>query len=140
MMRHESYDGKRREIIATTAILLDRCDYDGKLYEFALYAEQQASCPKWDTEKDSNPPLSAATALSKATDFIATIKTENGHWWELEELALVKTKGWIWQARYRLKKAGMMSGAWPRMPCWILMDGTVIQPRITDDFDDPADS
>ena len=140
MMRYDSYDRKRHETVVTTAILPLRCDYDGKLHEFTVSAEQQAGCPKWDMEKDANPPLSATTVLAKATNFIASIKTEDGFWWELEELALVKARGWIWQARYCLTKQGFMSGVWPRMPCWILMDGTVIQPRITEDFEDPADA
>jgi hypothetical protein len=132
MMRYDSNDGKRRESIVTTAILLHCCDYNGKRYEFAVHAERQANCPKWDPEKDANPPLSAAAALAKATKFIETIKTKDGVWWELEELALVKLDGWMWQAHYRLTKFGVMTGVWPRMPCWILMDGTVVQPKITD--------
>jgi len=133
MMRYDSYDGKHHEPIVTNAILRHRYDYDGKCYTFTVCAEQQASCPKWDLEKDADPPLSAATAIAKATKFMATIKTKEGLWWEFKELALVKLEGWMWQARYRLTKQGIMSGTWPDMPCWILMDGTVIQPKITDD-------
>ena len=133
MMHYYSYDGKRYESIATSAILLYRCHHDGKCYEFTMSAEQQGGCPKWDTEKDADPPLPAAKALAKAKEFIATVKTTDHLSWELEELALVKIDGWMWQARYCLTKKGLMSGVWPRMPCWILMDGTIIQPRITED-------
>ena len=136
MMWYYAYDGKRHESMTTKAILLHRCEYAGKCYEFSVSAEQQADCPKWDKEKDANPPVPAAEALAKATEFITTIKTADGLSWELEELALVKVTfgGWMWQARYCLtKERGLMSGVWPRMPCWILMDGTIIQPRITED-------
>jgi hypothetical protein len=131
-MRYEYYDGKRHGSIVTTAILLYRCDYDGKCYEFTVSAEQQARCPKWDMQNGANPPRSAAEALAKASEFIAAIRIADDFWWELEELALVEIKGWMWQARYCLAKRGPSTGVWPRMPCWILMDGTVIQPRITE--------
>lgn len=145
MMRYETFDGKRHESIATTAIRLYRGEYDGKRYAFAVSAKQQAACPKWDIEKEANPPLSAAEALAKAKEFIASIKTKEGFWWELEELdlvkidawmqepELVKIDGWMWQARYCLARQGLMMGPPQEMPCWILMDGTVIQPIITVD-------
>jgi hypothetical protein len=109
------------------------CYYDGKRYEFTVTTQQQARCPKWDTEKDANPPLSAAKALAKAKEFIATIKTKDRLSWEFEDLALANIDGWMWRARYRLTNNGVMTGVWPRMECWILMDGTVIQPRTTKD-------
>ena len=145
MMRYDTLDGKRHESIVTNAIRLYRCDYDGKRYEFALSAKQQAASPRWDTEKEANPPLSAAVALAKAKEFIATIKTREGFWWELEELDLVKIDywmkqpdvvkivGWMWQARYCLAKHGLWMGPLVEMPCWILMDGKVIHPKITED-------
>ncbi len=132
MMRYDSFDGKRHESIVTTAIRLYRCEYDGKRYDFSVSAKQQAACPKWDTEEEANPPLSAAKALTKAKEFIASIKTKEGFWWELEELDLVKIDGWMWQARYCLARHGLMTGPPQEMPCWILMDGTVIQPKITE--------
>ena len=130
--------------------------YDGKKYEFKITAERQAVCPKWDVEKDANPPCSAGKALLKAREFIATIETgdtlpwdtkagpwdgkdadlgkgKDGLFWEFEDLALVNVNGWVWRARYRLAKHGVMTGIWPKMDCWILMDGTVIQPRVTKD-------
>lgn len=108
--------------------------YDGKLYKFVVTGRQLASRPKWDDEKDANPPLSAATALAKAKEFIATFKTKDTEEWEFKCLALVDVHGWMWQARYRLAvKRGGMTGVWPEMECWILMDGTIIQPRISED-------
>ncbi len=145
MMRYDTFDGKRHGSTVTTAIRLYRCEYDGKRYDFAVSAKQQSTCPRWDAEKKANPPLWAAKALAKAKEFIATIKTKEGFWWELEELDLVKIDcwmeqpdlvkidGWMWQARYGLAKQGLMTGPPQEMPCWILMDGTVIQPRITED-------
>jgi len=147
MMRYDTFDGKRHESIVTSAIRLYRCEYHGKRYDFSVSAKQQAACPRWDTEKEANPPLSAAQALAKAKEFIATIKTEEGFWWEFEELDLVKVDccveqpdlvkidGWMWQARYCLARHGLMTGPPQEMPCWILMDGTVIQPKIAEDME-----
>ena len=107
--------------------------YDGKRYEFVVTGQQQADCPKWDPEKDANPPVSAAKALSKANEFIETIRTKDPWSWELEGLALVDKDGWMWQVCYRLTKIGAMTGPPDQMDCWILMDGTIVQPRIRED-------
>jgi hypothetical protein len=116
------------------SVLAKQFDYSGKHYTFVVTERQQERCPKWDTEKEANPPFPAAKALAKANEFIATLKTKDSLFWEFKALALVEMNGWLWQARYRLSKTvGMMTGAWPEMECWILMDGTVIQPQITED-------
>jgi len=141
MMRYDSFDGKRHESISTSAIRLSRREYDGKRYEFAVSAEQQAACPRWDKEREENPPFPAGKALAKAKMFISTIKTKESFWWELEALDLLKVDcwrdgeeidGWMWQARYRLTKHGISTGPPVDMLCWILMDGKVIEPKITE--------
>ena len=123
--------------IITRSLLADGsyCSYyDGKRYEFEVTDKEQAGCPKWDTEKDANPPLSAADALAKAKKFIATIKTKEGLSWKFDDLALVKIDGWIWRAHYHLiNNNGITEGVWPEMNCLILMNGKVIQPKITKD-------
>jgi len=107
-------------------------DFDRKRYMFTITAKGQARCPKWDTEKDANPPLPASKALAKAKEYIATIETNSGLSWAFKDLALVNIDGWVWRARYDLVvNHGLMTGAWPTMDCWILMDGTVVQPKIT---------
>jgi hypothetical protein len=116
------------------SVLAKQYRYNGKRYQFIVTERQQASCPKWDTEKEANPPFPAAKALAKANEFIANIETKDSLFWEFKALALVNIDGWMWRARYRLtKKVGMMTGAWDEMECWILMDGTVIQPKVTED-------
>ena len=113
------------------SLFIKHHSYDGRRYEFVVTGDQIARCPKWDAEKEANPPLSAAAALAKAREFISTIKTKDDLEWGFEGLVLVNLDGWIWQARYGLvRKQGIMTGVWPKMDCWILMDGTVVQPRI----------
>jgi hypothetical protein len=103
--------------------------YNGKQYKFVITEAQQARCPKWDPRTAPNPPCSAAKALEQARRFIGTIATKNNTFWEFEHLALVDVSGgWAWRATYDLTLRGASTGVWPRMDCWILMDGTVIKP------------
>ena len=108
------------------------CYHNGKRYTFTITSDTQSRCPKWNPEKSDNPPLSAAKALSKAKKFIATIKPDDGSAWEFEDLGLVDAYGWAWRARFQLTwQRGSSSGPPRLMHCWILMDGTVVQPKIT---------
>ena len=105
--------------------------YNGKCYQFAITEKRQSSCPKWDLDKDANPPYPAAKALAQSRKLIADIPTSKEMFWELEDLALVDVSGgWAWRARYRLTFRGFGSGG-SLMDCWILMDGTSVKPTIT---------
>jgi hypothetical protein len=108
--------------------------YDGKRYQFKITEAQQARSPKWDPDKDANPPHPAANALAEAQKFIASIPTFKETFWKLEDLALVNVSGgWAWRARYRLTRRGGSTGIWPTMDCWIVMDGARVEPTITED-------
>jgi hypothetical protein len=111
--------------------------YD-KWYEYRITASQLDELPKWDPDKEDNPPLPAAKALAKARQFINTIETSPRVVWMFEDLSLTsvgKAKGdvtvWAWRARWQLaSKEGPTTGLWPHMDCYILMDGTVLQPKV----------
>lgn len=106
--------------------------YDHKQYKFIITEADQTRCPKWNPQTDPNPPYPAAKALEQARQFIATIPTKGHTFWEFEDLALVDVSGgWAWRARYRLTLRGGSTGVWPTMDCWVLMDGTRIEPKIT---------
>jgi hypothetical protein len=106
--------------------------HDGRRYLFIISSERQARCPKWDPEKAANPPVSAAKALASAKTFIATIETNKRLFWDFEDLSLVNVDGWAWRARFRLRpKREGSTGQWPTMDCWILMDGSVVQPSVS---------
>src|SRR5437588_4191375 len=108
--------------------------YNGKQYKFIITEAEQARCPKWDPRTAPNPPYSAAKALEQARQFIGTIATKNNTFWKFGDLALVDVSGgWAWRARYTLTLPGPSTGAWPTMDCWILMDGTVIKPKLRKD-------
>ena len=118
---------------ALADLTAEYCSYHaGKRYTFTITSDTQAHCPKWNPEKTANPPLSAAKALSSAKKFIASIKPDDGYKWELEDLSLVDVYGWAWRAQFQLSwQRGASSGPPRLMQCWILMDGTVVQPTIT---------
>jgi hypothetical protein len=66
-----------------------------------------------------------------ATNFLATIKMQEGQTWAFEDLALVDVYGWAWRARWQYLYNGTYQGPPLEMQCWILMDGSVVQPKIT---------
>jgi hypothetical protein len=104
--------------------------YKNQRYRFVVTAEQQANCPKWNPDKDLNPPLSAAQALVAANAFIKTIQTPKAAFWRLEYLALKDASGWLWRAQFVLVNSDYQRNALREMACYILMDGSAIQPII----------
>ncbi len=107
--------------------------HNGKRYTLRITGEMQAKCPRWNPEADANPPVSAAKALAEAKKFIAGVEKPEDEWWELENLALEPVSGrWIWRARYLLRRDGVSIGVPTMMDCCILMDGTRVEPIITD--------
>jgi hypothetical protein len=107
------------------------CYYRDNRYKFTITEEQQDKCPKWDSGREENPPLSPAQALKQAKKYIARIETAKDYAWEFEELSLLDVSGWLWRTRYRLTFRGGWTGPPVYMDCYILMDGTVIKPVVT---------
>jgi hypothetical protein len=117
--------------------------YDGNDYEITISMERLHKCPDWDPSKEENPPLSARKALEKGQTFISRFPAKNGNFWEFEGISLVEIKGsgfapafpiregWVWRARYQLRPPGGGTGFWPTIDCYILMDGTVVEPKVT---------
>ena len=83
------------------------------------------------SKASTQPPLSAADALGNAKTFVAEIKPERNHFWQLQELSLADVHGWLWKARFQLEYKGGSTGPPYYMDCYILMDGTVVKPIVT---------
>jgi hypothetical protein len=107
------------------------CYYKDNRYTFTISSDRQKKCPKWDTKKQTNPPLAAAKALAKAEKFIAKVKTDRDYAWEQEELSLVNVYGWLWRVRFRLTYHGLWNGPPSYMDCYLLMDGSIVEPIVT---------
>jgi hypothetical protein len=105
-------------------------------YEYKITAEMIDRAPKWNERVEPNPPLSAAVAIIKGKECIEKIPTGSiapgptpENYWELTGVGLKKVlRGWAWDVSYQLTSRGPMSGIWPIMDCWVLMDGTVLAP------------
>jgi hypothetical protein len=106
-------------------------DYRDHRYCFGNGLEHRTASPKWNPKREENPPLSAARALKQAHEFIATMPTDKDHSWEFEDLALVDVDGWLWRAHFRLQTNASGGLHDYYMGCYILLDGTVIEPVVT---------
>lgn len=110
--------------------------YAGERYQFTLTDARQAQCPQWNAATEPNPPYEASKALAQAKTFIAGISTSTTTFWKFEALSLMEVSGgWVWRARHTLASLGPSSGNWPSMDCWILMDGTVMEPKVTKSYE-----
>jgi hypothetical protein len=137
-------------ILATAALLLTpllfataadsppteerNCYYGGKHYRWEIHLKQLERTPNWEPAKQPNPPLSAAKALAKAQAFIRSILPDEHAKWQLRCLHLSNQRTWgrwLWQVSYD-GPSHDNSGVPPTMECYILLDGTVLQPTIID--------
>ena len=106
---------------------------NGKKYEFRITEERLPTIPKWDPVTNANPPCSAASALSTSAKFFKRLSVAHNrkdHKWWFESLALVKIgKRWAWKATYEFwPRNGRRIGMPAERNCWILMDGSVLEP------------
>jgi hypothetical protein len=114
----------------------------GKRYCCEISRESLAKSPSWDTTTD-NPPLSPGKAVRLANalkdkfvkdsrDFkwhLISADLEND-WWSGEDAG----KKWWWSVKYEAHvRVGGESGIPNHLTLIVLMDGTVIEPKITKD-------
>lgn len=104
-------------------------------------AERQPAW-KWSA---SNPPLSARRALEIAGTYRKTrLKQWDRFEWTLVSLNLTpmdaRNGKWCWVARFELApKPGLTATHMPELDFYILMDGTVVEPEVSNDYlIDPA--
>jgi hypothetical protein len=109
---------------------------------FSFTAEQLGRTPHWHPEEEDNPPLSASKALAAVLAWIGTLPPEKTKPWEFEELSLEEVRAsdvpdgdhnhaWVWTARCQPKDEMRKRpfGNWPKRWCYVLMDGTLIDPQ-----------
>jgi hypothetical protein len=106
--------------------------FRGDWYQLEVENSLLMKTPSWHPLSQPNPPLAAATALEKATNFIATIKKDEGWSFRLDHLSLVQHGSfWIWQAQWSyLRDTFEFQNGYEKMHCWILMDGTLVKPVV----------
>jgi hypothetical protein len=109
-------------------------------YITTLSDEVLERTPKWN-ETDENPPVSARKAISLANGLADKLEPDNDANWKrrLEGIQLCqKGQNWFWQAEYEWRpRIGGLGGLPPFLTIIVLMDGTVVQPKVTADKQDP---
>jgi len=120
--------------------------YDNRSYEFELTSEKFYRAPKWNPQKSKHPPYPANKALEKGEEFIKRFPPKKDTHWEFQTLTLMPVKdysaesnsarkitGWVWLVSYQLRPVGNVgtTGYWPSMGCFILMDGSVVEPKVS---------
>ncbi len=114
----------------------------GKQYWVEVEYETLEKTPVWKDDAE-DPPLSARKAISLATEMKNSLpKDSPGHEWVLESAALEPTSNdrWIWLIAFRARHIDphvLQQGPGVHLRLMVLMDGTVIKPKISDhSFDD----
>ena len=103
----------------------------GKAFVSVITAEAVERTPAWK-ESDSNPPLSAREAMQLADKLKDTLLDDTRGERRARvamELRRATEDHWYWLARYELEPDAW-SGPLPDLIILVLMDGTVVTPRI----------
>ncbi len=123
------------------AVFPTYANWDGSYkYEYVITAEMVDRAAKWNPASAPTPPLSRTEAIARSRGCIAKIppgrvdltflSATTEDYWALAEVKLQKVlDGWAWTISYQLTSNGPMTGYWPTMDCWILMDGSVLTPQ-----------
>jgi hypothetical protein len=95
------------------------------------------SSPAWDPN-DLNPPVSARAALQIEDRVRKEMLRDDSFWkWGLNEISLVPLNGesnkWCWSVRFTaFPENGGVGGNVPEFGVFILMDGSVIKPSVSE--------
>ncbi len=111
-----------------------------KMYMFEITPETLAKSPSWDRNTD-NPPLPARKAI-RAANVLKNklVKDSKDYKWYLVSATLEQDWSessdpgkWWWSINYEAHvRAGGETGGINRLDIIVLMDGTVVEPKISD--------
>ncbi len=111
--------------------------FRGKKYVYRVAAEALARSPGRQANAP-NPPLPARTAMERAEEFATRVLIDDARDRRvLQELMLVPTPQkdkWLWVAYYEYFRKGEGGGTPPWAYAIVLMDGTVVEPKVIDDL------
>lgn len=107
----------------------------GKQYVVSINENVISRTPDWEPD-DDNPPLAAKKAIKLATQMKDTLVNDDDDFkWRLESAALEPwrngTNKWYWVVTYNAKFQGASSGQENFLRLIVLMDGTVMKPKIS---------
>ena len=106
-------------------------EYDGKVYTYHVWSSDLDPTPRWKTDAE-NPPFSAKKAMAAGVREIARIFGKENHDWMVERLILEPCDDdhWIWIVEFG--PSPPFGGHPPRFRIVVLMNGTVLTPKIID--------
>jgi hypothetical protein len=114
---------------ALCSFSLDKC------YIVTITDRALRKSPAWVVEAE-NPPLSAQKAIRLANEKRARLVEDTYDWkWEIETVSLnpAREGRWYWVVEYKAHFRGHSTGIPPFLKLAVLMDGTVVEPTVTDD-------
>jgi hypothetical protein len=104
-----------------------------KTYVVEVTDKALRATPSWDADKE-NPPLPARKALQLANrKKDQLVKDTTDFTWALESASLIADRDgkWYWLVHYTARvRQGGFSGIRPFLLLAVLMDGTVVEPRL----------
>jgi hypothetical protein len=108
----------------------------GKRYAVVVTQAALDKAPAWKAEAD-DPPLPARKAMKLAGATKDRLVQDTKDWvWRQASAALEEsTDGrWYWLVSYEARpRDGLLSGVAPYLRLVVLMDGTVVKPKVSDD-------
>ena len=102
-------------------------------YDTTIPDDELEKTPRWK-EADENPPVSARKAMRLANALADKLEPDTDDFKrELESLALCAHDGkWYWRAEYEWHVIkGGSTGILPNLTIIVLMNGAVVQPKVT---------
>ena len=107
----------------------------GKVYSVTVNDDQLDASPAW-AEDEEHPPLSARHAMKLATELKDRLVNDSDDYkWKLETASLnaASEHKWYWLIQFGVDyRSAIFAGTPPDLRLVVLMDGTVIEPRVHD--------
>lgn len=108
----------------------------GKKYVSTITNDALENSPKWE-QTDENPPVSVRAAIKLADAKRAElVKDRENYKWRRKHAKLIfedDDGSCYWQIHYEAEFQGSLIGIPPYVDVYILMDGTVLDPKMSDD-------
>lgn len=105
----------------------------GKRYEVTITRGMLEHSPAWPVA-EANPPVGARKAIALAEREKSTLVKDDNRWtWRLESATLMPFDHdrWYWVIGYTADFREKGGGLPPRVNLVVLMDGTVVRPKVT---------
>ncbi len=108
----------------------------GKKYKVEISDEALRRTPIWRDDSD-NPPVSARKAIKAADEMrLKLVNDTEDFKWRRESAAIIflgNSGRCVWEVNYEARFQGNSSGVPNRLRLFVLMDGTIVQPEVSDD-------